>query len=119
MKKIFIIIAAYNEQKNLGAVIDETKKFCKNIIVVDDGSKDKTYEIAKNKGIIALKHIINLGKGAAVKTGADYALKHGAEAIILVDADGQHEPKEIPRFLNSLKGKDIVFGPINVFRIAK
>jgi len=107
---VYVIIAAYNEEKHIGNVINDVKKFCNNVIVVDDGSKDNTYDIAKNHGAIALKHIINLGKGAAVKTGADYAIKNGANIIILVDADGQHEPKEIPKFLKSIEGKDIVFG---------
>ncbi len=107
---VFVVIAAYNEENHVGTVINDVKKFCKNIIVVDDGSNDKTYQIAKSKGIIALKHVINLGKGAAVKTGCDFALKKGADALILIDADGQHEPKEIPRFLKALKNKDIVFG---------
>ena len=107
---VFVVIAAYNEEKHICAVIKETRKFCNNIIVVDDGSKDKTYQIAKSKGVTALKHVINLGKGAAVKTGCDFALQKGAEVLLLIDADGQHEPKEIPRFLKALKKKDIVFG---------
>lgn len=106
----WVVIAAYNEEKHIAAVINETRKFCKNIIVVDDGSKDKTCQIAKSKGVTALKHVINLGKGAAVKTGCDFALQKGAEVLLLIDADGQHEPKEIPRFLKELKNKDIVFG---------
>ena len=106
----FVVIAAYNEQKNVGAVVEESGKFCSNIIVVDDGSKDKTYEIAKSKGAIVLRHMTNLGKGAAVKTGCDFAVKEGAKRIVLLDADGQHEPKEIPNFIKALNGKDIVFG---------
>lgn len=109
-KDTFVIIAAYNEQRHIGAVINETKKFCKNIIVVDDGSRDKTSQIAKSKGAVVLRHITNLGKGAAVKTGCDFALKKGAKTFVLLDADGQHEPKEIPRLIRQLKGKDIVFG---------
>lgn len=53
---------------------------------------------------------MNLGKGAALRTGCDYAIRNGAKNIIVMDADGQHEPEDIPRFLDALKGKDIVFG---------
>lgn len=110
MKKTWVVIAAYDEAKDIGAVIERTKKFCKNIIVVDDGSKDDTAKIAKKHNVEVLKHVVNLGKGSAVKTGCDFALKKGAEIIILMDADGQHEPKEIPNFLDKIKNKDIVFG---------
>ena len=107
---IWVIIPAYNEGRRIGEVIDEVKKYCKNIIVVDDGSKDNTYGSAKSKEVIVLRHIINLGKGAAVKTGCDFALSKEAKKIIFIDSDGQHEPKEIPNFLNALEDADIVFG---------
>jgi len=107
---VYIVIAAYNESKKIADVIDRTKKFCKNIIVVDDGSRDKTYDIAKSKGVIALRHIINLGKGAAVKTGCNLAVEKGAKFVILIDGDGQHEPEEVPKFLKALEHSDIVFG---------
>jgi len=110
LKKLYVVIAAYNEEKNIAEVIKKTKKNCKNIIVVDDGSKDKTYSKAKKSGVGVLKHIVNMGKGAAVKTGCDYALSKGAKVIVLLDADLQHDPDEIPNFLKSLKKVDIVFG---------
>ena len=109
-QRTYAIIAAYNEEKHIAAVVKETKKYCKNIVVVDDGSKDNTGKQAQEEHVTVLRHIINLGKGAAVKTGCDYALAQGAKIFVLVDADGQHEPKEIPHFLESLEGKDIVFG---------
>ena len=107
---IWAIIPAYNEEKTIGNVIKKTKKYIKNIIVVDDSSKDKTYDISKRKKIIILRHIVNLGKGAAVKTGCDYALKKGAKIFVALDADAQHNPDEIPNFLSALKGKDVVLG---------
>ncbi len=110
MKNIFIIIAAYNESKHISNVLKEIKKSYGNIIVVDDGSKDNTFEVSKKERVIVLKHIVNLGKGAAMKTGCDYAIKNNADILVLVDADGQHEPKEIPEFLKKIKEKDIVFG---------
>jgi len=106
----FVVIPARNEETNIRKVISETKKYISNIIVVDDGSKDKTSEEAKKEGIIVLKHIINLGKGAALKTGCDYAVKHGASHIIVLDADAQHEPSQIPEFLKELENSDVVLG---------
>jgi glycosyltransferase involved in cell wall biosynthesis len=106
----FAVIPAYNEEKSIKNIINETKKYVSNIIVVDDGSKDKTFEEARKQGIIVLKHIINLGKGAALKTGCDYAIRHGASKIIVLDADAQHEPSQIPDFLNGLKDADVVLG---------
>ncbi len=108
--KVWVIIPAYNEGKRINSVIGRVKKFVKNIIVVDDGSSDNTSEVAKKAGVLVLRHIVNLGKGAAAKTGCDFAFKNGAEEIILVDADGQHDPVEIPNFLKALEGADIVFG---------
>ena len=109
-KNTYIIIPAYNESKNIEKVIKKTKKYCKNIIIVDDGSSDNTYLTAKKTGVIVLGHIVNLGKGAALKTGCDFAIKKGAEIIISLDADGQHDPKEIPKFLEALKDCNIVLG---------
>lgn len=108
--KIFAIIPAYNEETNIKKTISETKKYISNIVVVDDGSKDKTSEEAKKENVILLKHIINLGKGAALKTGCDYALKQSANKIIVLDADAQHEPSQVPNFLNELKDADVVLG---------
>lgn len=109
-KDVWVVIPAYNESKKISDVIQKTKKYCSNIIVVDDGSKDKTFEIAKKTNVIVLKHIINLGKGAAVKTGCDFALKKGAKKLVLIDSDGQHDPSEIHKFLKALEKVDIVFG---------
>ena len=115
-KKIFAIIPAYNESKRISKVITGIKKYTNNIIVVDDGSNDNTSEVAKKHKAIVLRHIINMGKGAALKTGCDYAVKQKAEIIIAIDADGQHEPIEIPKFIEKIKkGKDIVFG----YRVAR
>src|SRR3989344_1706587 len=108
-QKIWAVIAAYNEAGRIGRVLEGTRKFVDNVVVVDDGSKDSTFEAAK-KNAIVLRHSVNLGKGAALKTGCDFAIKHGADIIVVLDADGQHDPREIPRFLKALKNADIVFG---------
>jgi glycosyltransferase involved in cell wall biosynthesis len=108
---VWIIIPAYNEGKRIGTVIDKTKEYVQNIVVVDDGSKDNTIEVAKEKGVFVLEHLLNMGKGTALKTGCEFVLEKGAKVIIAVDADGQHDPAEIPNFINTIKEEnDIVFG---------
>lgn len=105
----FIVLPAYNEGSKIKPILKQITKITKNIIVVDDGSKDNTVEIVKQLGITILEHSINLGKGAALRTGCDYAVEHGAKHIIVMDSDGQHDPKEIPKFLQALKDIDIVY----------
>jgi len=105
----FLIIPAHNEEERIIQVINESKRHIDNIIVVDDGSLDNTTQKARYCKVKVLEHKVNLGKGAALKTGCDYALSKGAEKIVVIDADGQHDPKEIPKFLSALKEKDIIF----------
>ncbi len=110
----YIIIPARNEEKHITTVINNTKPYCQNIIVVDDGSTDQTSTLAKQAGAITLTHKVNLGKGAAMKTGCEYAIQQDATHLVVMDADGQHEPKEIPSLLNALTTHDIVFGTRNM-----
>jgi len=111
-KKIFCVIPAWNEEKNIVEVLKNVKCFVENIIVVDDSSSDRTYDLAKNQDVIILKHIINRDQGAALQTGNDYALKKEADIIVHFDADGQFLAEEIPDLVNPIiEGKaDIVFG---------
>lgn len=96
-QKIYLIIPAYNEEKNLGQVLDELKKYNYQVVVVDDGSRDNTYQIAHNKGAVVLRHRINRGQGAALQTGTEYALNKGADIIVHFDADRQFLSQEIER----------------------
>lgn len=101
-------MAAYNEEKNIKNTISSLKnEGYKNIIVVDDGSKDNTYKIAKSQKITVLKHDINLGQGAALQTGMTYALLNGAQYLVHFDSDGQHDPKEIKDILNPIINKEV------------
>lgn len=106
---IWAVIPAYNEEENIDKIVKKTKKYVSNVVVVDDGSKDNTKEVAKKANAIVLRHIVNLGKGATLKTGCDFAIKNGAKLIITLDADAQHNPDDVPRFIEKLKKYDIVF----------
>ena len=107
---VWAVIPAYNEGNRIGRVIGRARKILRNVVVVDDGSSDATARIAEEKGARVLRHSINLGKGAALRTGCDYAVKNGAAVLVVLDADAQHKPEDIPRFLDAIRGVDIVFG---------
>ncbi|RMD57820.1 glycosyltransferase family 2 protein [Candidatus Woesearchaeota archaeon] len=107
---VWAVIAAYNEEKNLAPVLEGVKNYVDEVVVVDDGSADGTSNVAIASRVNVLRHPINLGKGAAVRTGVEFAIEKGADKIVLIDADGQHEPDEIPKFLSRLDRVDIVFG---------
>jgi glycosyltransferase involved in cell wall biosynthesis len=112
-KKIFFIIPALNEEKSIGRVIKELKKAgYENIVMVDDGSKDHTYQEAKKQNIFVLQHAINRGQGAALRTGTEFALRKGADIIVHFDSDGQHRVEDLPRMLKPvLKGEvDVTLG---------
>lgn len=112
MKNPYIVIPAFNEEKRLGQVISGLREAgYENIIVVDDGSTDRTAEIAEKNGVVVLRHVINRGQGAALATGIAHALDMGAEQIVTFDADGQHQPSDIKPMLKKLaQGYDIVLG---------
>ncbi|MFH1072283.1 MAG: glycosyltransferase family 2 protein [Nanoarchaeota archaeon] len=96
----YIVIAAYNEEKAIANVVKGLQKEgYQHIIVVDDGSKDKTAAQAEKAGAKALRHIINRGQGAALRTGITYALKNGAHLLVTFDADGQHDPADIKKMI--------------------
>lgn len=111
-KNIFCIIPAYNEQSSIVGVINKIKKYVNEAVVVDDGSSDKTYELASEAGAVVLKHIVNRGQGAALRTGTEYALADGAEIIVHFDADGQFLPEEIKNVIRPIEDgeAEIVFG---------
>lgn len=110
----YITIPMYNDEKMILNVIKNLNKAgYKNIVVVDDGSKDNGYEVVKkNTDAIITRHIINRGQGAALQTGMEIALDKGAKYIVNFDSDGQHDVKDLDHMLETLiKGKyDIVLG---------
>lgn len=108
-----LVIPAYNEGKNLQTVLREARKYVDEIIVVDDGSIDNTLEIARQeKGVVALRHLINRGQGAALETGNQKALAQRADIVVHFDGDGQFLPSEIEEVVAPIKeGRaDVVFG---------
>ncbi|MGN0104307.1 glycosyltransferase family 2 protein [Methanobrevibacter ruminantium] len=94
MANVVAIIPAYNEEKALADVIGKTLDYVDEVIVVDDGSSDKTSEVAVEAGARVIKHSVNLGKGEALKSG--FKAIEGDSIIITIDGDGQHNPNEIP-----------------------
>ncbi|MCL4385656.1 MAG: glycosyltransferase family 2 protein [Actinobacteria bacterium] len=101
--KIYIIIPAYNEASLIPTVLNDLiNNGYKNIIVVDDGSTDNTSGIVKNFNVDLIKHPVNMGPGAAIKTGIDYALLKNAKIMITFDADGQHLAKDIPNLISPI-----------------
>lgn len=109
---IFVVIPAYNEEKMIAETVRDVKKYCQNVVVVDDGSSDVTGSEAQAAGADVLRHLVNRGQGAALRTGINYALQQGADIIVTYDADGQFEAAEIERICEPcLKGEcDIVLG---------
>ncbi len=105
-----VIIPAYNESSTIGEVVQSVKEYVHDVIVVDDGSVDSTAYQAEEAGAFVIRHSVNLGKGAALKSGCDYAYQQGAQQMVVMDADRQHDPREIPLFLEALQEYDFVLG---------
>ena len=111
---VSVVIPAFNEEKTIGRVIEETIQVMESlglpyeIIVVDDGSEDRTWEEASKYKVTVLSNGRNRGKGYALRKGFQHA---SGDIIVTMDADGSHKPKEIPELLNALiEGADIAAG---------
>ncbi len=111
-EKIVIVLPAFNEAEIIEQVISSVRmEGFDDIVVVDDGSEDETHDRASMGGAIAVRHLINRGKGAAVRTGTDVAKSLGADIIVTMDADGQHNPREIRPMVELIRnGSDVVLG---------
>lgn len=105
--KIYVVIPAFNEEKIIADVIDEIGSAGHgNIIVIDDGSSDDTFQKAKEKNVIALRHKLNRGKGASAKTGIEAAKLLGADIVVTMDGDGQHDPADIRALVEPILSED-------------
>lgn len=100
---LWVICAAYNEATAIGRVVTELGRTGHQVIVVDDGSRDATADVAAAAGAHVVVHPINLGQGAALQTGIDYALAQGADVLVTFDADGQHRVSDIARLVDALR----------------
>lgn len=110
--KVIAVIPAYNEAARIGAVLERVRPLVDELVVVDDGSADDTFAVARATGVVALRHAINRGQGAALKTGTLAALERGADVVVHLDADGQHDPGTIALLVEPIgKGEaDVAFG---------
>lgn len=110
---VSVIMPAYEEEQAIGGIVEKVRKVMEQlglsheIIVVNDGSRDQTAQAALEAGARVCTHPYNMGNGAAVKTGIRHAM---GDSIVLMDADGQHPPEEIPRLLEKLGPYDLVVG---------
>jgi glycosyltransferase involved in cell wall biosynthesis len=93
--KTLVVVPALNEERSIGLVVNAIRAAGWDCLVIDDGSNDRTREIALQNGATVVRHSINLGVGAALQTSFKWAIKHGYQRVIQCDADGQHLPSEI------------------------
>lgn len=110
--RAIIVVPAWNEQLNVGDTVREIRAATPDIpvLVVSDGSTDRTADVAREAGALVMELPFNLGVGGAMRAGFRYAVRHGYDAAIQVDADGQHDPSEVPSLLAKLSEADVVIG---------
>src|SRR5215475_12103527 len=112
MGDIVAVIPAYNASLTISAVVRKARTQLSRVFVVDDGSTDDTGEQARQAGAQVLTHPRNLGKGAALRTAFSELASAGVDAVVTLDADGQHDPDDIPKLVESFRagGADLIIG---------
>ncbi len=110
--RVVVVVPAYDEETAVGTVVRSLVPYADRVIVVDDGSRDRTARVAAEAGAEVVGHIVNRGLGAAIATGVAAALAAGAEAVVTFDADGQHRAEDIPRMVAPIEqgSADVVLG---------
>ena len=108
-RNTWIVIAAYNEARVIARTVADVRRYDVPLVLVDDGSADLTAEIAETAGAVVVRHPVNLGQGAALQTGIEFALQQGAEVIVTFDADGQHRAADIVSLVDALAEHDADF----------
>jgi dolichol-phosphate mannosyltransferase len=109
--RVLTAIPVYNEERHVERVLEEVRRYAGDILVVNDGSTDRTGELlARQEGIRVVSHPRNRGYGAALKSAFDFALEGGYDVLVTMDCDGQHEPARIPVLLEAIHDADIVSG---------
>ncbi|MEO8272965.1 MAG: glycosyltransferase family 2 protein [Chloroflexota bacterium] len=106
---VVVAIPALNEAVSIAAVVADVLAAGYQPLVVDDGSTDETMAVARRAGAVVVRHPITLGQGGALRTGIEWALAHGADIVVTMDADGQHTSADIPRLLEALQREDADF----------
>jgi glycosyltransferase involved in cell wall biosynthesis len=111
-RHIWVVIAAYNEVGVIARVVGEVRRCGYTVLLIDDGSTDATAATAEKAGAVVVRHPVNLGQGAALQTGIEYALREGADVIVTFDADGQHRVADIDVLIDAMAkhNVDFVFG---------
>jgi glycosyltransferase involved in cell wall biosynthesis len=111
-KRVLIVIPAWNEEACIGDVVREVRGELAGVgvLVVDDGSSDRTAAIAAEAGATVTQLPYNLGVGGAMRAGYRYGYEHGYDVVIQVDADGQHDPRYVPKLVDALDEADLVIG---------
>ena len=109
--KVMVGMPAYNEEKSVGRIVSYAKKYAPFVVVVNDCSTDKTVEKAEAAGGFVVSHTINTGYGGAELTIFETARKYNPDVLVVLDSDGQHNPEDIPRFVEKIQeGYDVVIG---------
>jgi glycosyltransferase involved in cell wall biosynthesis len=111
-QRFLVVIPALDAAPSIEEIVRESFAQASDVVVVDDGSSDATGDRARSAGARVVRHEVNRGKGAALKTGFRLALDEGYDAVVTLDADGQHLPREIPKFLEAWRetGADLIIG---------
>jgi glycosyltransferase involved in cell wall biosynthesis len=121
LSRVLVGIPCYNEEVAIGSIILRASQYADEVVVIDDGSDDKTVEVARLAGAHVLVHDENLGKGAALRSFFQYAMRSGADVVVIIDGDGQHNPDDIPKLIKPilLDEADVVNGSRYVRGITK
>lgn len=100
---LWIVVPAYNEEPRIADTLRKLTAFQPRVVVIDDGSVDRTSERALENDVVVLRHLLNCGQGAALQTGIEYALSQGADILVTFDGDGQHGADDIERLIAPVK----------------
>jgi glycosyltransferase involved in cell wall biosynthesis len=121
LSRVLVGIPCYNEEVAIGSIVLRASQYADEVVVIDDGSDDKTVEVAPLAGAHVLVHDENLGKGAALRSFFQYAMRSGADVVVIIDGDGQHDPDDIPKLIKPilLDEADVVNGSRYVRGITK
>lgn len=116
IERFAVIIPALNAERTLRQVVVDARAQLEPVVVIDDGSRDATGDVARAAGATVIRHDVNRGKGGALKTGFRWAMANGFDGVITLDADGQHLASEIPKFIRERErggadlGADLIIG---------